>query len=104
MDRQTKLALAVLGFAAVLAWLGFSPWSPLTTPSTPPGPLDPVWRPGVITGKQRQYTCPAADIDGCLSGPHPLYRRPPRVGHHRAGLIDYGWDWIINPPSEAQTL
>ena len=101
MTDNQKWALAGLGALAVLVWLA-SAWSPLPGAQHPAqGLTDVLWRQGYPVG--HQHLCPPADIPGGpLSAPHPLYVRPARVGHHRTGLIDHGWQWILNPPSEMQ--
>jgi hypothetical protein len=102
MTDDQRTALLLVGLVAVVAFLA-SPWSPLpgtTAPTGAEGMMDVVWRQGYPVG--HEHLCKPWDIDGGpLMGPHPLYRRPPRVGHCRQGLIDHGWDWIVNPPTEA---
>jgi hypothetical protein len=98
MSSEQKAGLLLLGVLAVAVAL-LSPYVRLGGRSPSNGPGDIIWRAGYPAGHQR--ICQPADIaGGPLLGPHPLYSRPPRCGHHRTGLIDHGWDWIINPPSE----
>jgi len=102
MTANLRWGLLLLGAAALAVWL-LSDWSPTGTAKAakaPPSGLgDAVWRQGYPSG--HVHLCPPGDIPGGpLAGPHPLYRRPQRCGHHRTGLIDYGWDWILDPPSE----
>ena len=104
LSDDMRTVLLIVGAAAV-GFLLLSPWSPLPGVKAPPGdPLDAVWRQGYPAGHER--LCAPGDIPGGpLAGPHPLYARPARCGHHRTGLIDCGgWDWILNPPSEAVPL
>jgi hypothetical protein len=99
VSTNARLGLLILGAAALAAWL-LSAWSPLPGMKAPPAAAgDAVWRAGYPAG--HVHLCPPDSIlGGPVSGPHPLYARPRRVGHHRTGLIDYGWDWILNPPSD----
>jgi hypothetical protein len=100
LSREAQTGLVLLG-AAALAFVLLSPYSPLGGVKAPPGSAgDAVWRQGYPVGHER--LCKPGDIDGGpLFGPHPLYSRPPRCGHHRTGLIECGgWDWILNPPTE----
>jgi hypothetical protein len=101
MTENQRWLLAALGVFAVLAWLS-SAWSPLPGAQHPArGLTDVIWRQGYPVGHQH-LAAPADIAGGPLSAPHPLYRRPPRCGHNRSCLVDHGWDWIINPPSEMQ--
>jgi hypothetical protein len=101
MNDNARTLLVLLGIGAVFAFL-VSPWSPLpgtTAPTAAEGLTDIVWRQGYPVG--HEHLCKPYDIDGGpLMGPHPLYRRPARVGHHRTGLIDNGWSWVFESPTE----
>jgi len=99
MSVDRRMALLLLGAAALAVWL-LAGWKPGRNRTAPPAAAgDAVWRAGYPLG--HVHLCPPDSIlGGPLGGPHPLYARPPRVGHHRSGLVDYGWDWILQPPSD----
>lgn len=40
-------------------------------------------------------------VNGVYGMGHVGPRHAPRAGHHRARLMDAGWDGYFNPPSEA---
>lgn len=99
MTVDRRMALLLIGAAALVVFLASS-WSPLPGAKAPPDKAgDAVWRRGYPLG--HVHLCPPDSIlGGPVAGPHPLYSRPPRVGHNRTGLVDYGWDWILNPPAD----
>lgn len=83
MDRQTACLLA-LGGAVALAVAFVSPLSPLVRKAAPEGWEGTTWSP----------FSPTAHV--ARGG---LYH-PPLCGQGRTGLIENGWAWITNPPSE----
>jgi hypothetical protein len=97
MDERMRTLLLVTGVTALAVALGWG-MSRRAGNSTGQGG-DVIWRQGMPRGHERY--CAPADIAGPLTTPHTLYRRPPRCGHGVTCLIDNGWEWIINPPSEA---
>jgi hypothetical protein len=97
MTPEQRGGLLALGVAAVAAWL-LSPLSPLRGAHVPAdSPGDVVWRQGYPRG--HDHLCPPGEIDGPLDR-HVMYGRPHRVGHNRQLVIDNGWEWVANPPSE----
>ena len=86
MDRTGWLLLALLAVVAIAAGWLCCPWSPLSDGAR--GTAGVTWRP---------------------SEPYQRMRRgglfhPPAAGENRTGLIEWGWDWIARPPSEAQQV
>lgn len=86
MNRDTALALAAVGAAAVIVFLA-SPLSPLA--------------------KQTNRTEGYQGVTWSPRGPAAHHTRgglfhPPAAGEGRTGLICWGWDWIASPPGEAQ--
>ncbi len=83
MSRQDAALLAALG-AVVLAVAFLSPLSPLVKRTAPDGLQGVVWAP---------------------YDPQPHVARgglyhPPLCGQGRTALLENGWAWITNPPSE----
>jgi hypothetical protein len=83
LTRQQAAVLAAVGAVAVaVAFL--SPWSPLARKAAPDGMEGVNWAP---------------------FDPQPHRARgglyhPPLCGQGRTALLENGWQWITNPPSE----
>jgi hypothetical protein len=69
--------------------------SPLTAGADPGGAGDAPW-----AGKQT-HGCFPHEMSQSLPLPHPLCRQARVPGATRSALMDYGWAWITDPPSEA---
>lgn len=96
MSNDQRWALLIVGLVAIAVYLA-SPISPLPGLKTRgKSPGDIVWRAGYPVGHQGHV---APDVADPLWS-HPLYRRPWRPGHNRQCVIDYGWEWIANSPTE----
>jgi hypothetical protein len=85
MTRQTALLLLAAGAAAVLVLL-LAPASPLARRAAAvDGWTGTTWAPA---GPKVPYYCRGG-----------LYH-PPVAGEGRTGLLEHGWAWITDPPSE----
>ena len=83
MSREQALLIGAVVLAFLAACL-FSPWSPLARKAAPDGFQGSTWS-------------PAQPYQHVTSG--GLYH-PQVCGEGRTGLIQHGWEWIANPPSE----
>jgi hypothetical protein len=54
---------------------------------------------GVEWGRPRKYGCDFDWQGDILPCPHPVYRQW-QPGGARTRVMQYGWGWITNPPSE----
>jgi hypothetical protein len=90
VDRDKALLCAAV-VAAAAAGLLLSPLSPLARAA--------AGGPGV-SGLEGVTWSPAKPAGHLAQG--GLWH-PPLCGQGRTGLIRYGWAWISQPPSEAQT-
>jgi hypothetical protein len=98
VSRNEKLILAALVVVAVagVCWQA----SAQGTEMPVLGAVEGVrWQPGYPVG--HEHLALPADIGTVLWGPHPLYCGSNRPGQYRDALIDQGWAWISDPPSEA---
>lgn len=92
MNRQLLIvaAAAVAGALAYAAWRGES--------GTPD--ISAAWAgAGIDWGKPARHGCDPTWLGAIQPVPHPVYRQG-KPGTARAGLQRYGWNWILNPPSE----
>jgi hypothetical protein len=69
--------------------------SPLTAGAEPGGAGDAPWPAGQTHG------CFPHEMSQSLPLPHPLCRQARVPGATRSALMEYGWAWITDPPSEA---
>jgi hypothetical protein len=85
--QKLGLAAAVVIVAALwwLAWCGDATAATGTA--------------GVEWGRPRKYGQDFDWLGDVLPVPHPIYRQY-QPGAARTRLMDHGWDWISNPPSE----
>jgi hypothetical protein len=83
MSRRDALVLAAVG-AVALAVAFLSPWSPLARSASPDGLEGVRWAP---------YNPQPHQARGGLY-------HPPLCGQGRTALLENGWAWITNPPSE----
>ncbi len=100
MTRQDQ-ALIAIGLAAAAAALLFATGSmplPRHLAQAPDGAVQGVgWDPAYPEG--HEHLCHPFEMDACLTGGHPLFRRH-QPGAARSALIEHGWSWIADPPSE----
>jgi len=102
MTRQDEI-LIFAGIAAAAAVLAFTAGAmplPRHLAQAPDGAVQGVgWDPAYPEG--HEHLCHPFEMGQCLAGGHPLFRRPKSPGAARDALIEHGWSWIADPPSEA---
>lgn len=88
-ERQliAGISAGIVLSALILGWLA-SPASPFAATIDPGEGGQVSWRPGVES--RRPFVAPGG-----------LYH-PSAAGQGRSALIEWGWEWISSPPSEAQ--
>ena len=83
MNRDVLLIAGGVGLGLLLVAC-LSPWSPLVKTAVPEGWSGTTWGPHTTQDTQTRGG---------------LYH-PDVCGENRSGLIEHGWEWIANPPSE----
>jgi hypothetical protein len=103
MTKEDRLAVGIgVALAVGLVIAGATGWAPLpglAVASQTDGAVSGVkWGPGYPAG--HEHLLAPWEMDGCLTSGHPLFRRPRAPRCTRDALVEHGWSWISDPPSE----
>lgn len=99
MTREEQIGVAVVAAAAVLA-LSVSTARGRAGSNRALGAVEGVTWSEEYPGGQQHLALPS-EIGSVIWGPHPVYCGSQSPGRGRNGLINYGWQWLSDPPSEA---
>jgi len=98
VTRNEQIMLGALAVAVVTLMI----WSGADAEATTAvqGAVEGVtWKAGYPSG--HEHLAKPWEIGTVLWGPHPLYTDQYGPGKYRDPLIEQGWAWISDPPSEA---
>lgn len=91
MSDRHKIIIAVgIGIVAGIFWLAWNGDNETTAA---------LGTAGVEWGRPRRYGQDFDWLGDVLPFPHPIYRQW-QPGAARTGVMQYGWGWITDPPSE----
>jgi hypothetical protein len=98
MTRNEMIGLGALAAAAVavMYWAGGAGEGIANVQGAVEGV---TWKAGYPSG--HEHLAKPWEIGTVLWGPHPLYCDQYGPGKYRDPLIEQGWAWISDPPSEA---
>jgi hypothetical protein len=88
--NQKILAAVGVGIMAALFWLA---WQGDNATVAALGTAGADW------GRPRRYGEDFDWLGAVLPTPHPIYRQT-QPGHCRTRVMQYGWGWVTDPPSE----